>query len=155
VYGQGLPRRMPGAVRVMAGSPEHYCHPMRRRNEPAPDEGGLTDSISLILKELRLIKKEMASNKMEFEEKLAMITQNIRSAADQDTASSINTASEETVERIDGKATDAQPKAGTPDTGGNGDSPGGNEDEEFHFQMAAERYRNVSQWAVVASTLRH
>ena len=51
---------------------------MRRRNEPAPDEGGLTDSISLILKELRLMKKEMASNKTEFEEKLAMITQNIR-----------------------------------------------------------------------------
>jgi hypothetical protein len=31
----------------------------------------------LILKELRLMKKEMASNKMEFKEKLAMITQNI------------------------------------------------------------------------------
>jgi hypothetical protein len=59
-------------------------YPMRRRNEPTPDEGGLTDSISLILKELRLMKKEIASNKTEFEEKLAMITQNIRSAADQD-----------------------------------------------------------------------
>jgi septal ring-binding cell division protein DamX len=84
-----------------------------------------------------------------------MITQNIRSAADQDTASPAKTAGEETVERMDGRATDAQPKAGTPDTGVNGDSPGGNGDEDFHFQMAAERYRNVSQWAVVASTLRH
>jgi Retrotransposon gag protein/Zinc knuckle len=113
-------------------------YPMRRRNEPAPDEGGLTDSISLILKELRLMKKEMASNKTEFEEKLAMITQNIRSAADQDTASSVKTASKQTIERMDGRAIDAQPKAGTPETGENGDSPGGNGDEDFHFQMAAE-----------------
>jgi hypothetical protein len=59
-------------------------YPMRRNNEPASDEGGLTDSISMILKELRLMKKEMASKKTEFEEKLAMITQNIRSAADRD-----------------------------------------------------------------------
>jgi hypothetical protein len=113
-------------------------YPMRRRNEPAPDEAGLTDSVSLILKELRLMKKEMACNKTKFEEKLAMITQNIRSAADQDTASSVKTASKETVERMDGRATEAQPKAGTLDTGGNGGSPGGNRDEDFHFQMAAE-----------------
>jgi hypothetical protein len=93
-------------------------YPLRRRNKPAPDEAGLTDSISLILKELRLIKKEMVSNKTEFEEKLAMITQNIRSAADQDTASSVKTASKETVERIDGRAIEAQPTAGTPETGG-------------------------------------
>jgi hypothetical protein len=92
----------------------------------------------MILNELRLMKKEMASNKAEFEEKLAMITQNIRSAADQDTASSVKTASKETVERMDGRVTEAQPKAGTPETGGNGGSPGGNGDEEFHFQMAAE-----------------
>jgi hypothetical protein len=70
---------------------------MRRRNEPAPDEGGLTDSITLISKELLLMKKEMASNKTEFQEKLAMITQNIRSAADQDPASSVKTVSKETV----------------------------------------------------------
>jgi hypothetical protein len=56
------------------------------------------DSISLILKELRLMKKEMASNKAEFEEKLAEITHKIRSAADQDTASSARTASKETID---------------------------------------------------------
>jgi hypothetical protein len=80
----------------------------------------------------------MASNKMDFEEKLAMITQNIRSAADQDTAPSVKTASKETIERMDGRATEAQPKAGTPEAGGNVSSPGGNGDEDFHFQMVAE-----------------
>jgi hypothetical protein len=73
---------------------------MRRRNEPAPDEGGLTDSPSTILKELRFLKKEMASNKAEVDERLAVITQNIRSAADQDKASSARTASKETIERL-------------------------------------------------------
>jgi hypothetical protein len=90
---------------------------MRRRNEPTPDEGGLTNSVTLILKELRLMKKEMASNKTEFEETLVMIKQNIRSAADQDTASSVKTACKETIERMDGRATEAQPKAGTPEEG--------------------------------------
>jgi hypothetical protein len=135
------PRTMPdtGSASGESSQPsEGRDYAMRRRIEPAPDEGGLTDSISLILKELRLMKNEMASNKTEFEEKLAMITQNIRSAADQDTAFSVKTASKETVERMDGRATEAQPKAGTPETGGNGDSPGGNGDEYLHFQMAAE-----------------
>jgi hypothetical protein len=45
-------------------------YPLRRRNEPAPDEGGLTDSLSTILKELRLLKKEMASNKAEVDTRL-------------------------------------------------------------------------------------
>jgi hypothetical protein len=128
---------------------------MRHRNEPAPDEGGLTDSISLILKELRLMKKEMAPNKTEFEEKLAMITQNIRSAADQDTASSVKTASKKTIERMDGRVTEAESKAGTPGTERNGEYPGGNGDEDFHLQTAAEPYRNVLKWALVARTLRH
>jgi hypothetical protein len=128
---------------------------MRRMNEPAPDEGGLTDSISMILKELRLMKKKTTSNKMEFEENLAMITQNIRLTADQGTASFAKTASKETVERMDGRATEAQPKEGTPETGRNGESPGGNGEEEFHFQMAVETILKVSKWAVVASTLRH
>jgi hypothetical protein len=60
----------------------------------------------------------MASNKTEFAKKLAMITQNIRSATDQDTAYSAKTASKETVESMDGRATDAQPKAGTTETWG-------------------------------------
>jgi hypothetical protein len=61
-------------------------YPMRGRNEPAPDKEGFTDSIFYDLRELRLMKKEMASNKTEFEEILAEITQNIRTAAAQDTA---------------------------------------------------------------------
>jgi hypothetical protein len=80
----------------------------------------------------------MASNKAEFEEKLAEITQSIRSAADQDTASSARTASKETIERMDARDTEAQPKAGKPETGINGNSPGGNADEDFHLQLAAE-----------------
>jgi hypothetical protein len=97
----------------------------------------------------------MASNKTEFEEKLAMIAQNIRSAADQDTASSVKTSSKETVERTDGRATESQPKEGTPETGGNGGYPGGNGDEDFHFQMAAETIQERVEVGVVASTLRH
>jgi hypothetical protein len=128
---------------------------MRRRNEPAPDEGGLTDSISLILKELRLIKKGMASNKTEFEEILAMITQNICSAADQDTASSAKTASKETVERMDGRATEAQPKAGTPEKDINDDFPGVMEMKTSISEWRQKPYRNVSKWVVAFSTLRH
>jgi ABC-type Na+ efflux pump permease subunit len=75
----------------------------------------------------------MASNKTEFEKKLDVITQNIRSAADKDTATSATTASKETVGRMDGRATDTQPKASSPETGGNGDSPWGNGDEAFHL----------------------
>jgi hypothetical protein len=50
-------------------------YPMRRRNEPASYEGGLMDSISLILKELRLLKKVILSNKAEFKDRIAEITQ--------------------------------------------------------------------------------
>jgi hypothetical protein len=90
----------------------------------------------------------MASNKTDFEEKLARITQNIRSAADQDTASSVKTASKETVERMDGRATEA----GTPETGGNGVSPGDNGDDDFHFQMAAE---TIQERVEVGGSRRH
>jgi hypothetical protein len=84
-----------------------------------------------------------------------MITQNIRSAADQDTASSVKTSSKETVERMDGRATEAQPKAGTPETGGEVSSPGVMETRTSISKWRQKRYRNVSKWAVVASTLRH
>jgi hypothetical protein len=67
-----------------------------------------------------------------------VITQNIRSAVDKDTASSVKTSCKETVERMDGRTIKAQPKAVTPETGENGGSPGGNEPEDLHFQMAAE-----------------
>jgi hypothetical protein len=113
-------------------------YPMRRMNEPAPDEGGLKNSISMILKKLRLMKKEMVSNETKFEEKLAEIMQNIRSAYDQDTDSSARTASKDTIERMDARAIGAQKKAGTQETGGNGNSPCSNGEEEFHFQKAAE-----------------
>jgi hypothetical protein len=181
------PRTMPdtGSASGESSQPsEGIDYRMRRRNEPAPDEGGLTDSISMILKELRLKQKEMASNKTEFEEKLAMIKQIIRSTADQDTASSVKTASKETVERMDGRATEAQPKAGTPETGtpetgtpetgtpetgtpetgtpetGTPETGGMviplgvTETRTFIFKWRQKRYMNVSKWAVVASTLR-
>jgi hypothetical protein len=59
----------------------------------------------------------MASNNAEVDERLAEITQNIRSVANQDTDSSARTASKETIERMNGSATEAQPNAGTPGTG--------------------------------------
>jgi hypothetical protein len=92
----------------------------------------------MILKELRFMKKEMGSNKTEFEKMLVGITRNIHSAADQDTASSARTASKETIDRMEARATEVQPKAETPETGGNGNLPGVNGDEDFHFQMTAE-----------------
>jgi hypothetical protein len=39
---------------------------------------------------------------------------------------------------MDGRDTEAHPKSGTPETGENCCSPGGNGDEDFLFQMAAE-----------------
>jgi hypothetical protein len=80
----------------------------------------------------------MTSNKAVFQEKIAVITQNMRSDADQDKASSARTASKETIERNNARATEAHPKAGTPETEGKGNSPGGNGDDDFHFQMETE-----------------
>jgi hypothetical protein len=80
------------------------------------DEGGLTDSLSTILKQLRLLEKEMASDKAEFDNRVAEITQNIPSAADQVTASFARTASKETIEFMNARATYAHPKEGTPET---------------------------------------
>jgi hypothetical protein len=61
----------------------------------------------------------------------------MRSASDQDTFSFARTANKKVNECIDAGATEAQKKAGTPETKGNGNSPGGNGDYDFHFQMAA------------------
>ena len=92
-------------------------YPLRRRNEPARDEEGLTDSTSLILKELRLLKKELASNRAEFDQRLNAITEEIRSASGLDTGSSARTATTRSIERTNAEAMGAQPEAGTPETG--------------------------------------
>jgi hypothetical protein len=134
---------------------EGRYYPIRRRNEPAPDEGDLTDSISMILIELRLMKKEMASNKTELEETLSMITHNIHSTADQDTAFSAKTASKETVERMDGRATEAQPKRQGRQRQGEMVVQLGLMETRTSISKWRQKRCNVSKWAVVASTLRH
>jgi hypothetical protein len=72
-----------------------------------------------------------------------MITQNIHSAADQDTASSVKTASKEAVERMDGRAAEAQPKAGTPETGEMVISLGVMEKRNYISKWRQKRYKNV------------
>jgi hypothetical protein len=80
----------------------------------------------------------MTSTKAEVDKRLTEITQDILSASDQDTVSSARSANRKPIERINAGATEAQPKARTPETGANGDYPGGNGDDDFPFQMAAE-----------------
>jgi hypothetical protein len=128
---------------------------MRRTNEPAPDEGGLTDSISLILKELHLIQKEMASNKTEFEEILAMITQNIRSAADKDTIFSAKLPVRKLLNAWMAGLQRPSQRQGRQRQGEMLIPLGVMETRTSISKWRQKPYRKVSKWAVVASTLRH
>jgi hypothetical protein len=76
-----IPRTIPDTGSASGNSlqpSEGRDYPLRRRNEPAPNDGGSTDSLSMILKELRLLKKEIASNKAEVDKKMARIMHDIR-----------------------------------------------------------------------------
>jgi hypothetical protein len=73
------------------------------------------------------------------------ITQDLRSASDQDTVSSDETANKKTIERIDAGATEAPPKAGAPETEGNGDSQEGNGDDNFISKWRHKQFRKVSK----------
>jgi Retrotransposon gag protein len=124
---------------------EGRAYPLRSRNEPVPDEGGLTDAMTAILKELRSMKLEMASNKVDFERQLAAIKQDVNSASTRDTASTASPndsgaphANMPPIGGIGAGAAGVQIQAGTPETGNKGDSPGGNGGDDFHFQMSAE-----------------
>jgi predicted mannosyl-3-phosphoglycerate phosphatase (HAD superfamily) len=96
----------------------------------------------------------MVSKKAEVDERLDEITQNIRSVANHDKASSARTASKETIERMNGSATEAQPKARTPETKEMVITLGVMETTTFIFKWRQKPFRNVSKWEAVASTLR-
>jgi hypothetical protein len=106
------------------------------------------DPLAAILKELRLMKKEMAANKAEFDQKLVDLTQEIRLSAESDTASAARThivEAQQTIvqptEATMAGAAVAQPVAEMPQTGGSGDSPGGNGGNVPHSQMSAELFQ--------------
>jgi hypothetical protein len=101
--------------------------------------------LAAILKELRLMKREMADNKAEFDQKMVHLTQEIRASTESDTASTARphiaeaqqTIVQPTEVTMAGAAV-AQPVDEMPQTGGNGDSPGGNGGNAPHSQMSAE-----------------
>jgi hypothetical protein len=109
------------------------------------DECRMTDPLAAILKELRLLKKEMAANKLEFDQKLVELTQEIRASTESDSAStakphvaeSPKTIVQPTEGKISGAAVD-QPVAEMPRMGGSGECPGGNGGNVPHYQMSAE-----------------
>jgi non-homologous end joining protein Ku len=51
------------------------------------DESRMTDPLAAILKELRLVKKEMAANKAEFDQNLVNLMQEIRASTESDSPS--------------------------------------------------------------------
>jgi hypothetical protein len=51
------------------------------------DESRMADPLATILKELRLMKNEMAANKADFDQKLVDLSQEIRASTESDTAS--------------------------------------------------------------------
>jgi Retrotransposon gag protein len=109
------------------------------------DETRMSDPLAAILKELRLMKNEMAANKAEFDQKLVDLTQEIRASTESDTASTARphvseaqqTILQPTEDTMAGAAV-AQPVAEMPQTGGSGDSPGGSGGNVPHSRMSAE-----------------
>jgi hypothetical protein len=109
------------------------------------DDSRSADPLATILKELLLMKKEMAANKAEFDQKLVDLTQEIRAFTEIDTASTARphiaeaqqTIVQPTEVTMAGAAV-AQPVAEMSQTGGSGDSPGGNGGNVHHPQMSAE-----------------
>jgi hypothetical protein len=105
----------------------------------------MADPFAAILKELRLMKNEIAANKAEFDQKLVDPTQEIRASTEIDTASTarphIAEAQQKIVQPTEGTmngAAVAQPVDEMPQTGGSGDSPVGNGRNVPHSQISAE-----------------
>jgi hypothetical protein len=109
------------------------------------DEARMTDPLVAIINELRLMKMEMAANAAEFDQKLVDLTQEILASTESDTASTarphIAEAQQTIVQPTEGTMAGAavsQPVAEMPQTGGSGDSTGGNGGNVPHSQMSAE-----------------
>jgi Retrotransposon gag protein/Zinc knuckle len=136
---------MPDTGSASGETSEGRAYPLRSRGETMADDSRSADPLATILKELRLMKKEMAANKAEFDQKLVDLTQEIRASTESDTASTARphiaeaqqTIVQPTVVTMAGAAV-AQPVAEMPQTGGSGDSPGGNGGNVPHSQMSAE-----------------
>jgi hypothetical protein len=116
------------------------------------DDSGLTDPLAAILKELRLMKKEMAANKAEPDQKLVDLTQEIRASTESDTASTARphiaeaqqTIVQPTEVAMVGAAV-AQPVAEMPQTGGSGNYPCGNGGNVPHSQMSADTVQDRNE----------
>jgi hypothetical protein len=78
---------MPDTGSASGETSEGRAYPLRSRGEPVADDSRMADPLAAILKELRLMKKEMAANKAEFDQKLVDLTQEIRASTESDTAS--------------------------------------------------------------------
>jgi Retrotransposon gag protein len=136
---------MPDTGSASGEMSEGRAYPLRSRGEPVADESRMADPLASILKELRLMEKEMAANKAEFDQKLVDLTQEIRASTVSDTASTARQHIAEAQQTIvqptevaKAGAAVAQPVAEMPQTGGSCNSPGGNGGNVPHSQMSAE-----------------
>jgi hypothetical protein len=77
---------MPDIGSASGETSEGRVYSLRSRGEPVADESRMADPLAAILKELRLMKKEMSVNKAEIDQKLVDLTQEIRASTESDTA---------------------------------------------------------------------
>jgi hypothetical protein len=115
-----------------------------------------------ILKELRLMKKEMVAAKAEFNKKLVYLTQEIRSSTESYTDSiavpHIAEAQQTILQPKEAKiavAAGAHPVAEMPQTGGGGESMDVMEFTPLIPKCQRKRFKVVSKWSMAVSTLRH
>ena len=140
---------MPDTGSASGESSEGRAYPLRSRGEPVADESRMTDPLAAILKELRIMKKEMAANKAEFDQKLVDLTQEIRASTESESASTArprDAEAQQTIVQPTGSAIAgaavAQPVVEIPQTGGSNESPGGNGGNAPHSQTSAEVYQS-------------
>jgi hypothetical protein len=153
---------MPDTGSASGETSEGRAYPLRSRGEPVADESRMTDPLAAILKELRLMKKEMAANKAEFDQKLVDLTQEIRASTESDTASTARphiaeaqqTIAQPTDVTMAGAAV-AQPVAEMPQTGRSGDYPGGNGGNAPIPKCQRRRFKAVTKWEIAVNTYRH
>jgi hypothetical protein len=143
-------------------SSESRAYPLRSRGETVADKSRMADPLVAILKELRLMKHEMAANKAEFDHNLVDLTQEIRASTECDTASiarpHVTEAQRTILQPTEGTmagAAAAQPVAEMPQTGGSGDSPGGNGGNVPIPKCQRTRFKAVTKWELAVNTSRH
>jgi hypothetical protein len=75
---------MPDTGSASGETSEGRAYSLRSRGESVADESRMTDPLAAILNELRLMKKEIAANKAEFDQNLVDLTQAIRASTESD-----------------------------------------------------------------------